>query len=387
MNILLLAPHPFYQERGTPIAVDLLLRALEKQGHRVDVLTYHEGDDRTYGEAIRIHRIPPPPGCRNIRPGFSLKKVIADVYLHRVAARMLKANTYDAVHAVEETAFIARSLTRRRAIPYIFDMDSSMPVQIVDALPFLRPLLPLMRYFERKAIKDAFAITAVCDALADIARDQGATRIFLLRDVPLLDSHNTSSSRTALRDELNLSGVCLLYVGNLEAYQGIDLLLKAFAQCAKEPAADLVIVGGIAKHIARYQALAKELGIEDRVHFTGPRPVHDLPALLREADILASPRTKGQNTPMKIYSYMAAGKAILATDLPTHTQVLTPESAALAAPSPDAMSKAMHALIQDAELRHRLGTNAQERVRTQYSLEVFEQTVADLYATVEGTKG
>ena len=75
MNILLLAPHPFYQERGTPIAVDLLLRVLAERGEQVDVLTYHEGEDRAYPGpgAVRLFRIPPPPACRNIRPGFSLK--------------------------------------------------------------------------------------------------------------------------------------------------------------------------------------------------------------------------------------------------------------------------------------------------------------------------
>jgi len=48
MRILLLAPHPFYQERGTPIAVNQILRVLATRGDAVDVLTFHEGQDLHY---------------------------------------------------------------------------------------------------------------------------------------------------------------------------------------------------------------------------------------------------------------------------------------------------------------------------------------------------
>jgi glycosyltransferase involved in cell wall biosynthesis len=384
MKILLLAPHPFYQERGTPIAVDLLVGALEEQGHRIDLLTYHEGSDRAYGDAVRIHRIQAPPGCHRIRPGFSLKKLGADLYMHRQAMRMAATGNYDVVHAVEESAFMARRIRRRFGVPYIFDMDSSMPVQIADALPFARPVLPLMRYCERLAIRDAAAVTAVCDALADIARAAGARHVVLLRDVPLTAPETATAPVADFRTALGIDGLCLLYLGNLEKYQGIELLLRSFARLPAEAAAQLVIIGGIPKHIAHYRALADELGIGDRTHFPGPRPVAELPALLAEADILVSPRTKGQNTPMKIYSYMAAGKAILATDLPTHTQVLNSECARLAAPEPEAFAAAMHELILQPEMRAVLGAEARRIVSTRYSLAAFKEAVQSLYALLPG---
>ena len=68
MNILLLAPHPFYQERGTPIAVDLLLRVLSGLGHTVDVLTYPGGEDRVH-PGVRIHRIAAGRWARGVPPG------------------------------------------------------------------------------------------------------------------------------------------------------------------------------------------------------------------------------------------------------------------------------------------------------------------------------
>ena len=60
MKVLILAPHPFYQERGTPIAVDLLIRALSERGDDVDLLTFHEGVDHSY-PGFHIFRIKPWP--------------------------------------------------------------------------------------------------------------------------------------------------------------------------------------------------------------------------------------------------------------------------------------------------------------------------------------
>ena len=77
VNILLLAPHPFFQVRGTPLAVRTVLEFLSARGHSVDVLTFHEGEDVVLPNC-RMYRIARLPGIRNIRPGFSFEKVICD---------------------------------------------------------------------------------------------------------------------------------------------------------------------------------------------------------------------------------------------------------------------------------------------------------------------
>lgn len=379
MKILFLAPHPFYQERGTPIAVDLLVRTLAERGDEVDVATYHEGVDRVYPPTVQLHRIKAPPGCRNVRPGFSIKKLICDVYLYALIRRLLKKKTYDVIHAVEESVFMAQRIHRRTGIPYVFDMDSSMPTQIVDRMPFMRPLYPLMRRFEASAARNALAVTAVCDALGDLATEAKAKKVVLLRDVPLLDATEGASEGTGFKDSLDVDGLSLLYIGNLEPYQGIDLLLESFARCPSRETAQLVIVGGIEKHIQTYRAQAQTLGIADRTFLLGPRPLSDMAALMADADILVSPRTQGANTPMKIYSYMASGKPVLATDLPTHTQVLDAETACLAAPQPEPFARAMEDLLRDGDLRTRLGQAALQAVEEKYSPAVFRRTVNELY--------
>ncbi|MEO7475357.1 MAG: glycosyl transferase family 1, partial [Gemmatimonadales bacterium] len=72
MKILVLAPHPFFQARGTPLAVRMVLEFLSTRGHEIDVLTLHEGEDVAIPNT-RIVRIPRIPGIHNVRPGFSFK--------------------------------------------------------------------------------------------------------------------------------------------------------------------------------------------------------------------------------------------------------------------------------------------------------------------------
>jgi len=380
MHILLLAPHPFFQERGTPIAVDLLLQALVKREDRVDVLTYHEGEDRDYGPSVTLHRIRAPQFIRHIRPGFSLKKLVCDAIMAPHARRLVREHHYDFIHAVEESVFIARWISRRTGIPYVFDMDSSMPRQIADKLPFLAPLLAPMRAMERRAIREAVAVVPMCDALADEARHAGAAFVEVLRDISLLPDDVPFNPDLGFRKSTGITGPVALYIGNLEPYQGIGLLLESAARVAATGHdLSVVIAGGRADDIAHYRTQAAALGLSGRIHFLGPRPVAHMIHLFQDADILVSPRTQGQNTPMKIYSYLDAGRPLVATRLPTHTQVLDDDVALLCAPEPEAMANALIRLLNDKPLAGRLAGKARQLAQERYSRTAFEITVNHLY--------
>lgn len=188
-----------------------------------------------------------------------------------------------------------------------------------------------------------------------------------------------------LRKSLGISNTMLMYVGNLETYQGIDLLLESFALALqKNSQADLVIIGGEATDIAKYTRQAQNFNIDTRVHFLGPKPVNHLAMYLAQADILVSPRIKGKNTPMKLYSYLDSGKALLATDLPTHTQVLNSHIAMLAQPNPEAFSQGMLQLITDQELRDNLGSAGNQLIQQKHTYQVFCQQLNDIYDWLQG---
>lgn len=378
MKILLLAPQPFYQERGTPIAVHLLLQALSAQGHQVDVLAYHEGCDRAY-PGVRIFRIPRLPGLSGVGPGPSLKKVLCDVPFAVMALRLARRTRYDLVHAVEESVFIAQWIKRLHGVPYLYDMDSSLADQLLGKYPALRVVAGVLRGLEQAAVRDAEIVVPVCDALAETAQAYGARRIEVLRDISLLSSNGAAPAGTPLRVAAG-QGPIAMYVGNLEAYQGIDLLLRSFAVArAQVPDARLMIVGGRPADIRRYRQVAKHLALNGAVQFTGPRPVAELANYLEAADVLVSPRLRGGNTPMKIYSYLDSGKAVLATNLPTHTQVLNHQVAVLAAPEPPAFGAALGSLLQDPALRRRLGEAGRRLIAERHSYAVFEAALAGVY--------
>lgn len=175
-----------------------------------------------------------------------------------------------------------------------------------------------------------------------------------------------------------------MYVGNLEQYQGIDLLLESFAQVLlSAPTAHIVVVGGNADDIQRYQAQAAQYQIDANVHFVGPRPIQQLKQLLAQADIVLSPRIQGNNTPMKLYSYLDSGKALLATNLTTHTQVLNDQIAWLAEPTATDFAAGMLHLIDRPQLREDLGKAAQAFIVKDHTYEAFSQKLTALYDWIE----
>ncbi|HSC27571.1 MAG TPA: glycosyltransferase family 4 protein [Vicinamibacterales bacterium] len=379
MRILLLAPHPFFQHRGTPLAEKALIEVLGAEGHDIDVLAFHEGEDIPLPRC-RIHRIPRPPGVGNIRPGFSPGKLLCDAFLLVSAIRLLRAGRYDLVHAVEESVLIAAALRPFLGVPYVYDMDSSLPEQMTDRYPLLRPLGPALRLAERTAIRGSAGILAVCRAVEEIAerhaRGQPVARV---EDTTLLvDRADDPIAR------IPPGGPVVMYVGNLEPYQGLDLLLRSGTSASRLiPDLRLVIVGGADAHIAEYRRRGEDLGLTGRLIFTGEQPIEHLAAYLRQADVLVSPRLSGRNTPMKIYSYMDSGRAVLATRIQSHTQVLDDEIACLVEPSPEAMSAALVELIRDPGRREALGRRARDRVQALYTPAAARTKILEFFDAVQ----
>lgn len=395
MKVLVIAPQPFFQERGTPIAVKLAVETLAKklsptseENLNVDLVVYSEGE-RVDIPGVSIHRICTPSWLRGVRPGISWKKILCDIILFFHVIRMVRQarqNQYAVIHAVEESAFIAWIIKRIFGIPYIYDMDSSLALQLTEKWWWCRPALSLLQYLEGIAIRGSIAVAPVCDALHIIAAKHGSEANVVLRDISLLpQSENTLFSKErSFGEGIKDQHTVVLYVGNLESYQGIDLLLESFATiCERHADARLVIVGGTTEAIRSYKAQFAGSSVLSQTHFLGPRPIQTLASLLRNADILVSPRTKGNNTPMKIYSYLHSGTAVLATALPTHTQVLTNAISLLAKPNPIDFGNALESLLVNAELRHTLGMNARTTAEKLYTKEAFEEQLFSLYEIVE----
>jgi glycosyltransferase involved in cell wall biosynthesis len=154
------------------------------------------------------------------------------------------------------------------------------------------------------------------------------------------------------------------YAGHLYPWKGVDLLLEAIARTTR---ASALIVGGhdAEGDRARLTSLANRLSISSRVTFTGHQPPAEVPALLRRASILALPNPASAisthfTSPLKLFEYMASGRAIVATDLPAIREVLRHEvNALLVSPGdPESLAFGIERLLADRELATRLARNA-----------------------------
>jgi glycosyltransferase involved in cell wall biosynthesis len=298
--------------------------------------------------------------------------------------RMMRRTRYDLVHAVEESAFIASAMRGLWGVPYVYDMDSSLAEQMVETYPSLGFCFPAFRRMEGMAVRRSIGVLTVCAALEDIAlgHDPGKP-VGRVEDTTLLTDAGPDPADLATLAETDGRPVAM-YVGNLEPYQGIDLLLEGFRHTLAEvPDAKLVIVGGLKGDIVRYRERAEHLGIVASVVFAGPRPIQLLTGLLRQANVLVSPRLKGLNTPMKIYSYLDSGSAVLATRLRTHTQVLDDEIAYLVDPGPDAFGRGLAELLRDRALQTRLAASAKAYVQREHTPLAARRKLEAFYAVME----
>ncbi|HTX06124.1 MAG TPA: glycosyltransferase, partial [Steroidobacteraceae bacterium] len=292
MRILLVAPQPFYQERGTPIAVRMLAETLCGQGHAVDLLTYHEGADLDI-EGLRILRTPALPGLRHVPIGISWKKLVCDLLISGRLLGLALSRRYDVIHAVEEAVFPAILLRSSGGPRIVYDMDSMLGESLVSKWRLLRPALRLLRAIERAVIRRTDAVFAVCNDLAcNVRVDAPGVPVFLIEDVAL-PAQQYSGGAEPLRELLGLRGELALYIGNLQRYQGIEQVVRAMALVPKERELTLVIIGGWPEDIRRVRALVRKLHLEEQVYLLGPRPLAQLEGFLSQADLLVSPRLLG----------------------------------------------------------------------------------------------
>ncbi len=374
MHILMIAPEPFFEPRGTPFSEFHRIRALTTLGHTVDLVTYPFGKDVDL-PGLRIIRSLKPPFVSRVRIGPSWAKVPLDALLTLTAFRMAFTRKYDVIHSHEEGGAIGVVLAALLRKPHLYDMHSSLPQQISN-FGYGRAtwLAKVFEWVERVMLKRSKAVIVICQDLEDTVRAQGI-------DVPIVLIENAAGSGAApsagtgfaVRTSLGLDETTpvVLYTGTFEAYQGLDLLYGAMQIVREtEPRAALVMVGGDPDQVAAAKQAAAAHGLGDAAIFTGQRPAEEIPAYLDAATVLASPRSSGTNTPLKIYQYLRSGRPIVATRLRTHTQVLDDDVSILVEPTAAGLAGGILRGFTDSGAQA-LGARAKHLAETKYSDEAF----------------
>lgn len=391
MKLVWISPQPFYAARGTPMNVRRLAETLCALGHEIDLVAYGFGEDVPLPAGLRVHRARRPPALRRVPIGPSLAKAPLDLLLYAKAQQVLQAappDSVDLLHGFEEGAWIAALLGRRFDKPFVYDMDSDLTEQMRDSSRWMfRRLASAVGALDAWAMRRAAAILTVCETLSERARATApGVPIFQIEDAPnVLPPADEASARAEIRERWSLPpGELVVYTGNLEPYQGVDLLVGAAIRTLRDhPTAVFLIVGGDAERLAALRAVAAAAPDPSRIVLTGARPESDMPSVLAAADVLVSPRALGSNAPLKLYSYLSAGKPIVVTDRRVHTQIVTAEEAVLAEPSVEGLAAALTSLLAAPERRAELGRRARRLAESKYSLEVFRAKTRQFATAIE----
>ena len=381
MRILFLAPQPFFEVRGTPLAVLHLVRALSALGHEVDLLTFPRGEAHPIEGVRHLRSLNLPVG--RVKAGASFAKMALDVPFVAEAAVRLAFGKYDVVHAVEEAAHLVAPFARLLRVPLVMDVDSSIPDQLrYSGFATRGPLLGLVELLEGRALRSSAAVVTVCASLTEgVKRQAGDVPVFQIEDPPLAERETLPTDVATLKQDLGLSErPVVLYSGNFESYQGVEMLVDA---SSRVPEAQFLFMGGEPAEIERLRERARALGSDDRCVFSGKRPPSELPRFLAVTEVLVSPRTRGENTPFKVFTYLASGKPLVATRIPSHTQLLIDDTAILVEPTPEGLAGGIRGALQDpAEARTR-ADRGHALIQREYSAARHREKVAAAYAAVE----
>ena len=391
MKLLVVAPHPFFTPRGTPFSVYYRTAVMAEQGVGIDLLTYGPGQDVDI-PGMRIVRIPRFSWLEPVPVGPSWKKLLLDFPMILWTIGLLLRHRYDVVHAHEESVFWCRFLKPIFRFRLIYDMHSSLPQQLENfKFTKSRLLIGTFKAMEDSCLKAASAVITICPDLRDYVLKSGFDpNRHLLIENSIFDDVRvrvTGPAQTSVGSQevirFGPGHPVILYAGTFEPYQGIEILVEAFAKVKKaRPDARLLLVGGTAEQVYKIRQLADSLDLGDACVLTGSVPKTAAIAYTQSADVLVSPRIQGTNTPLKIYEQIASGRPLVATRIWSHMQVLDESVCFLADPNAQSLADAMLAALTDEALAAERVRNAMALYQREYSRPVYERKIRRLLEIV-----
>jgi glycosyltransferase involved in cell wall biosynthesis len=175
----------------------------------------------------------------------------------------------------------------------------------------------------------------------------------------------------------------VVFTGSFKPWHGLDLLVEAFQHIAQANRCVQLVLVGDGPLLPDLRKQVEALQLSHRVVFTGRLEQTEVAAILSKADVAVlnlrmSPAALSQS-PLKLFEYMAAGKAIVAPAISNLQQILAHRSTAMLVPpdSGEAAAGAVVELLQDDGLRARLGAAARQQALDRHS---WDSTVAALEA-------
>jgi glycosyltransferase involved in cell wall biosynthesis len=387
----MIASTSFFSDYGGHIRILEEARVLQKLGHQVTIVTYYLGHDLPDLEIVRTR---PTPWRADYEVGSSLHKIAFDVFLGWAGLKTILRRRFDIVHGhTHEGAFIGYFLSRLQRVPLLLDFQGSMTGEMVDHR-FLDPEGPWYRWARLLELR--------IDQLADVivtSSQQGALllerefncsarRVYTLPDCVnldffrpgLIDAGEIAARKAAL--DIPPHRPVVVYLGLLTDYQGTPLLVQA-ARVLKQRGKDVHFLIMGFPSVAHYRRMASDLGVADRVTFTGKVPYGEAPTHLALGDIAVAPKLSATEGCGKILNYMAMALPTVAFDTPVSREYLgTLGVYARRTGDPTALADAIASLLNDPQRRAELGRELRARAARHFSWDRAGRRLLAIYRTV-----
>jgi glycosyltransferase involved in cell wall biosynthesis len=382
----MLAACPFPAPRGTPVRILRIAEEIARRGHDVDVITYHLGSDPASAD-YGIHRIPNVRTYQKESPGPSYQKLLVlDPLLALKLVQLARRKRYDVVHAHHVEGLLASlPAARLLRLPIVFDAHTLLESE----LPFYRlglsraVLTRVGRLLDSRLPRLANHVVAVSEEIRStfVGRwnvDPG--RVSLI-------PNGVESELFPSQDPAGPSAApdvpAVVYAGNMASYQGVELLLAAFAGAVRERKKMQLRIFTDGS-FEPYEMLSRSLGIRDRIVIRRTT-LEQLPVELSAAQVAANPRVACDGLPQKLLNYMAAGCPIVSFE--GSARHLVHETNALVVRDGDveAFSAAILRLVDDRDFARRLGRSAQDQVRRNMTWQHTAASIEQVYRRVTGS--
>lgn len=384
----MIAPLPFFEDRGSPIRVYEEAKALTKLGFQVDVVCYHLGRD-VLG-VNKIHRIINIPWYNRITSGPTYHKVYLDMLLFSKAFEVMKDNRFDIIHAhLHEGAAIAQIMKSVFKIekPVIFDAQGSL-VGEMSSHGFIKPSSFMFRFWrivEKKVCEESAAILASSPQLVEILKrdfDIEKKKIKLIPDGVDINFFNPNRfHEEEIRQKYQLvNNEIIIYTGIFTKHQGLNFLIEEVIPLVvkKYQNAKFLLVG---YPVNEYIRLAKKMRVNNNTLFTGKQRYDEIPRFLAAADVAITPKyMETGEANLKILTYMAMGLPTVAFNN-TYTRKLLAEGSGLTTRPDDAeeFADAILNLLDNPRRRKAMGQKARSIVENEYSWLSIAKEIGKIY--------
>ena len=388
MKILMIAPTPFFSDRGCHVRIFEETKVLQKHKHQVTICTYHNGEDIP---GITTSRITNIPWYKKSEAGPSFHKIYLDIILLFHTLKIAKKMKPDIIHAhLHEGCLIGYFIKKMIRKPLIFDYQGSLSDEMMSHGYFTnsKMIYKIIQVFEKKINNSADLIVTSSQKMAQNLQENGKipkNKIFFTLDGVDTDIFIPDNTTEILREKLQLpkNKKIIVYLGLLNEYQGIDCLLKSIVLILKHRTDIHFLIMGFPNQ-ARYENIAKQLKINDHVTFTGRISYFEAPRYLALGDLAVSPKLSITEANGKLYNYMACGLPAVVFDSPTNREILGDSGIyAKIFGNPESFAEAIEIGLNNENILRVLGQKLREKAVTDFSWDAVVEKILNVYTISE----